>query len=499
MGAQFGDRGQQRVPTCGRFALLCPWLAVHAQQMSARELHIKADFALRDYFGWANPEPGPAASEDFSPRPIPRYRNLTKDEFNELVGKGIPFILEDAADGWEISSWRCSTFSKEFPNFKFRQEYSVFQSRGDESNRETFEGQAKPWWTQRRPNNFKDLPDDAPKYAPFYWDFLKAWDNEPERGWVVSEKGGKGIAEARKLHQQQVRSAVQRVESLVPFPRCMPEEVVEYAKRSTEFWLQPAETGSAAHIDGHCSSTIAFTLGAKGVQKRWRLQMVPPEPLTLPDAYKDGRVYATKEWFPQWEGITHHGEAIIFYTGFIHEGLNVSPRSSGTLEGHSDDSPEALDERCIIGLTYQFNAPMASGLYRHFYQRLRRLEEIRQCREDARGWAALGGKWPKVRDSDEAAVRRLSAERAAVADADGDGAISAMELEAFWSRSKRKGEHQSTSMVFEDLLRFHDADGDKRLAVAEVVETMGAIYAIEKEAWWAERREKSKARQKKEL
>jgi len=140
-----------------------------------KELQIKLDDSLHKYYGWPATAWNETSLRDaYRPRPIERHRNLTKDEFAWLVARGIPFILEDASDpDWDISSWRCSSFNKEFPNFKFRQEYSLAQIRGDESNLETFSGEADQWWTQKRPNNFDNLPDDAPKYAPFYWDFAK--------------------------------------------------------------------------------------------------------------------------------------------------------------------------------------------------------------------------------------------------------------------------------------------------------------------------------------
>jgi len=454
-----------------------------------KELQIKLDDSLLKYYGWPATAWNETSLRDaYHPRPIERHRNLTKDEFARLVARGIPFILEDASDpDWDISSWRCSSFNKEFPNFKFRQEYSLAQIRGDESNLETFSGEADQWWTQKRPNNFNNLPDDAPKYTPFYWDFAKAWESEPERGWLAADgdgggdMDGGGVAPRQGSQRARVRSAVGRVQGLARLPRCLSEENARETKHSLEFWLQPAESGSAAHIDGHCSSTMAFTFGAPTVQKRWRLQMVPPKPTPLPDAYKDGMVYAGKEWFPQWEGTTAHGEAIVFYPGMLHEGMNVSPIPAA--------AEDPLDERCIIGMTYQFNTPMATGLYRHFYERFRRLDELRPCRRGVKDLALFGVELPLFADTDVA--NKHASQRAQEIDADSDGIISKAEVEAY--RRKIGGKTKMTAQLptWQDLVYFHDLNDDGNLDVVEAVENMQKFSVVEA---LARREEKQRAK-----
>eukprot|EP00971_Amphidinium_carterae_P209310 4152023-Amphidinium_carterae.1 len=62
-----------------------------------------------------------------------------------------------------------------FAGVKFRQEY------GRDENRVTF---GKSDWLKKKTKIRREvpLPPDAPQFAPFYSDLVKAWRNEPERG-----------------------------------------------------------------------------------------------------------------------------------------------------------------------------------------------------------------------------------------------------------------------------------------------------------------------------
>mmetsp|Transcript_75148 Transcript_75148/g.156605 ORF Transcript_75148/g.156605 Transcript_75148/m.156605 type:complete len:527 (+) Transcript_75148:38-1618(+) len=438
-------------------------------KIPARELDIKLDDFLYKYYNWtASPSDLDVDSvKRYKPRPIPRYRNLTTDEFSNLVASGIPFILEDAADpAWPIFKWKCSSFDKEFPNFKFRQEYSDAQNSGDESNLETFGASTgAPWWMQQRPNNFRNLPTGAPKYAPFYWDFAKGWETEADRGWLEQDArtpGGQVMSD--KARSQKIKREAEAVQALAQLPRCMKQSNsnAEEAKHSLEFWLQPFESGSGAHIDGHCTSTIAFTFGAPGVQKRWRLQMLPPKPAPVRDAYKDGTVYRSNEWHHQWEGLVGHGEAIVFYPGIIHEGLNVSPEPIGNV-----DRDKKFDEQCIIGMTYQFGQPMPSAMYRHFIDRLSRTDELQHCRQESRAMAGMGMEMASF--SKEKAARLKSAQqRSTDLDENGDGEITEAELQSFRSRNRgRQVKMSREAPSWENILNFFDTDKDGRLSKDE--------------------------------
>lgn len=480
-----------------------------------KESQIRADPDFLAYYrrpggGVNSTEPSPVSNKSATAVAVQRFRNLTRERFDQLVARGIPFIIEDAASGWDISAWTCGAFSAEFQSLKFRQEYSAAQGRGDESNLETFGSAPGSWWAEKRPNNFKDLPADAPKYAPFYWDIVKAWDSEPERGWFDPRHSGTasgGGGPTRTDGTSRVWEAVHRVRGLARLPPGADEANAKHMKRTLEFWLQPAESGSLAHVDSHCAATVAFTFGGKAVRKRWRLQLLPLNPGTELDAYTDGRVYQKKEWFPQWEGITRHGEAIVFYPGMLHEGMNLSPMPGGDVEA-------AVDEACIVGMTYQISHPLASGFFRHFHPRLRRLDEIKGCRHSFQDLAFFGVDQPLSPDEDRA--RGVAAERARELDRDGDGTVSMEEAADYYERSRagllrdvvpqepfvqggpppqKKNARRRVSSKpprWEDVLGYHDVDWDGKIDVQEAAENMRAFSLAEARV----RREETMARHK---
>lgn len=456
------------------------------------------------------------------PAQLERYRDLTAERFAGLVRRGIPFIVEDAAGPqWEISSWKCSTFTSEFPNFRLRQEYSKKQKRGDPGNYETFgsvgsfasvggkkqkasaskaKANRAPWWTEKRPNNIKDLPEDAPKYAPFYWDFAKASQIQPERGWLPGDEVGKRVQRrSGKEHKEAaalLQKTLQRVRGLAHLPAWVDVANTQDMNNSLEFWLQPSESGSAAHIDGDCGAAIAFTFGGREVRKRWRLQMLPPTPVLLEGAYSGGEAYRTNEWSPTWVGDTRHGDAIVFFPGMLHEGVNVSPPARP-----DEDFIEAHDEACIVGMTYRLSQPLPTGVFRQFHPRLRRAAGVGNCQRRIQDLALFGVDQPLLTDVDRA--REIAQQRALELDSDSDGTVSPEEAVGYYTRSKagymsangaearrchlmscKRRKVSNELPRWDDLLDYHDTSADGNISFDEAVAGMHAFALAEAQIRW---------------
>mmetsp|Transcript_86530 Transcript_86530/g.279288 ORF Transcript_86530/g.279288 Transcript_86530/m.279288 type:complete len:170 (-) Transcript_86530:220-729(-) len=151
--------------------------------------------------------------------------------------------------------------------------------------------------------------------------------------------------------------------------------------------------------------------------------------------------------------------------------------------------PYGLVDEAVGGMTYQFNTPMATGLYRHFYERFRRLDELRPCRRGVKDLALFGVELPLFADTDVA--NKHASQRAQEIDADSDGIISKAEVEAY--RRKIGGKTKMTAQLptWQDLVYFHDLNDDGNLDVVEAVENMQKFSVVEA---LARREEKQRAK-----
>lgn len=356
-----------------------------------------------------------------------RYAKLPLEEFTRLGSSGVPFVVSDACADCPIKTWSCEELSKKFSGVKFRREYN----RGDERNLETF---GTTDWTRQKVKikRAMGLPKDAPQYASFYSDLVKAWRSERERGW--------GDKSAVKKMEKTIKDASK------PMYFMDPRNAREMAE-NPEFWLQPPETGSMAHLDEHCYSTIAVTLS--GV-KRWRFASIPAEP--HPSGYFDGLVYDRGEWDPIFNFTTRPGEAVIFPPGMIHEGLSVG-------------------EDCVSSITYQFPIPAPVHYWRSFWPRVRRTKDMRGCHAMIRVWATLGDLSIKPRPfgKAEAYAKTLGKKL----DTNGDGRFSLEEV-----LSRLQGD-KNTAI---DALRYHDVNADGHATLDEFAQSFAAWSAVDHKA-----------------
>lgn len=374
---------------------------------------------LSEYFG--------LGSEGGKPSPVRRVANLSSLEFERLARSGVPFVVTDAGRDLPMREWSCEYMQRTFGDVRFRREYG-----SGEANREVFRDD---WTRQKVPIKGRKLPAGAPKYAPFYSDIVKARQEEPERKW--------GKKKAAVAMEKAIIDATKA-------PYFMDKANLPEMKRNPEFWLQPPETGSLAHMDEHCIPTIATTLS--GV-KRWRLASIPEKP--HPEGYFDGLVYQRDEWDPMFEFETRPGESVIFPPGMIHEGLSVG-----------DD--------CVSSITYQFLMPAPVAYWRSFFPRVRRTPDMRSCIPFIAQMATLGDTQYTPRAYKEAFEDGKSL--GARLDRNSDGSISVEEIAP---RFKGQRKSQTSVDIALDAHHYHDINGDGTTTVEEFADSFARWSDVE--------------------
>eukprot|EP00419_Tripos_fusus_P048326 CAMPEP_0172828436 /NCGR_PEP_ID=MMETSP1075-20121228/20842_1 /TAXON_ID=2916 /ORGANISM="Ceratium fusus, Strain PA161109" /LENGTH=415 /DNA_ID=CAMNT_0013670435 /DNA_START=42 /DNA_END=1289 /DNA_ORIENTATION=+ len=369
---------------------------------------------LREYFGLNESTSGPGV--------VQRVSNISIVDFARLARSGVPFVIVDGGRDSAMKRWNCEHMQNEFKDVRFRSEYGE-----SEMNMDVL---GSDWTRQKRPIRGRKLPPGAPKYAPFYSDVVKARKDEPERKWGKKKAAStmeKAIVEATEV------------------PYFLHQDNIQEMKTNPEFWLQPPETGSLAHMDEHCIPTMATTLS--GV-KRWRLAAIPEKP--HPKGYFDGLVYERDEWDPLFSFETRPGETVIFPPGMIHEGLSVG-------------------EDCVSSITYQFPFPAPVAYWRAFFPRIRRTLDMRNCLTQIQYWATLNDRSFRPKPYAEAVTHAKGVGKRI--DSDSDSKLSIEEI------SKRMAGGPRSMML--DAWNYHDINGDGKVEVAEFVDNFAVWSAVE--------------------
>ena len=183
-----------------------------------------------------------------------RFRDLAPDRAQDLISRGIPFVVEDGTRGWPMEAWDCEYFTDAtaFRGARLRREYDNHGDVNQVQMRDAWTGDQVPI------KGGEAIPPNGPRFQPFYWDIVKAWRDERHRGWGAD-----------------VPAQIRHVQESTRVPYFLPAANLPEMRQNPEFWLQPPGAGTQAHLDEHCISTITATLSGA---KRWRLQLVPPEP-----------------------------------------------------------------------------------------------------------------------------------------------------------------------------------------------------------------------------
>lgn len=374
---------------------------------------------LRDFFGLNGSHSGPGVVE--------RVSNISIMDFDRLARSGMPFVIVDGGRDSPMKSWSCEHMQKQFADVRFRSEYG-----NSEINKDLL---GSDWTRQKRRIKGRKLPPGAPKFAAFYSDVVKARKQEPERQW-----GKKKAAVAME----------KAIVDATTVPYFLHNDNIREMKQNPEFWLQPPETGSMAHMDEHCISTMATTLS--GV-KRWRLASIPNKP--HPQGYFDGLVYERNEWDPFLQFETRPGETVIFPPGMIHEGLSVG-------------------EDCVASITYQFPFPAPVAYWRTFFPRIRRTLDMRNCLSQIQGWATLNDRSFRPKPYAEALTYAKGVAKRV--DSNSDLQLSVDEVSA------RLGGQRKRGPALLDAWHYHDINGDGKVEVSEFVENFAVWSAVELKA-----------------
>jgi len=219
--------------------------------------------------------------------------------------------------------------------------------------------------------------------------------------------------------------------------------------RTPEFWFAGSGAGAMAHMDTHIMTTISIQLAGT---KRWRLgYMAPRQAPFLAMVYQDGDIYkAGKTWSPHFSVELKKGEALFVPPGMVHETLNIGGK-----------------QNCTASVTFQFNTPFPSRLYRTYLPRVRRtadiheawpvLAELATLKSDVSQTLLQGAPYAKAR-MDALTPGVSVGRRFEQLDKNGDGRLDRKEL---------PGESVN------DLLGFHDLDEDGAIARLEFAEVYG--------------------------
>jgi len=334
----------------------------------------------------------------------PRVRNLSPEDFIKLAQAGKPFVVTDMIKDLKMAGWTCDTIREEFKDGRMHQEYGASAARDLDDQRI---GDLS-WKTAKAPSGAADRK--APQLAPFYW-------------------GVKDGKDRQMLH---------KVRQFVTFPYFMDEQRnFQEVMGSPEFWFSMPGAGAKAHMDAHCESTMTLQLDGS---KRWRIALASQTNRSQRlGTYGDGAVYRRAEgWQPTYDFVLEKGEALFFPPAFIHESTNVG-------------------DNCAASITHQYSYPMASGFFRAWWPRTRRIGDMNECWGKISSWANLGRHGVLGQPRTAASVEALRLFKAA--DTNGDGSLAMPEL------TRSTGHHEAAM----NSRGFHDTDQDGVISEDEFV------------------------------
>ncbi|CAK0824379.1 unnamed protein product [Prorocentrum cordatum] len=261
------------------------------------------------------------------------------------------------------------------------------------------------------------------------------------------------------------------------------------ANESQEFWFSLQNGSVMVHADTYCIPAVSLQLRGR---KQWRLMPAPPRIPSVLDRYDshDGGLYRTALWRPAYEAEVQEGEAIVFFPSQFHETF----------------VPEEGNPRCTVATTFQFQHPLPVRYFRAFLPTLANshLYYEGHCKDLWHSWTtlerpgsaqaeSLAKSLARWKTTPDAARARASAERRfAEVDADGDGALSLQEVQAYlgspsrrWARwfltedyfydwrpeapEREAMEREVLESRAGDTLHYHDADADGKVSRAEFV------------------------------
>jgi hypothetical protein len=375
-----------------------------------------------------------------------RVRNVADKEFNDLVRRGYPFVVEDCIPSNELSNMPCSEYGKRFPQEHMKAEYTPGQAHvylGDSD-----------WHSVKKPTAKakKHLSLGKPLSGPYVWHVKDE---------TVDKKTKPTLAKMFPVPYFLNHSTVNREESLDSF----------------EFWFGLEEGGTQAHADAYCETTLSMQLRGKKV---WRLGAFPNITNAFqPHSFHDAQIYKTDWlWQPEYEEAVGAGECMVFPMGYIHE-TYIYPGDGG-------------EDVCSVASTYQIQDPQAVFQWKNFLTRwgLSHYAREEPCIDRMEPYVHLGHRGPKGKD--EKQIREGAKQVFAAADTDGNGRVTRKELEANqgpqhfpWTNIRgdkkavlAKASKEKVAWMVEDTVLYHDSNGDGEVSLEEFEDSVLKFWAI---------------------
>eukprot|EP00933_Yihiella_yeosuensis_P014640 TRINITY_DN13045_c0_g1_i3.p1 TRINITY_DN13045_c0_g1~~TRINITY_DN13045_c0_g1_i3.p1 ORF type:complete len:491 (+),score=99.32 TRINITY_DN13045_c0_g1_i3:106-1578(+) len=393
--------------------------------------------------------------EALAPGSVPRMKaaDLTREDFDRRIQDGEVFIVEDFGKEWPMEKWDCEFFRSD-PVFKgARMSVSYDENAGADGKPPSL---GSDWLAKKVKSGAAD--EDAPQQSPFYWGIKDILYEDTNPNLLGSWK----------------KEMLTKVQKHIKLPAFMDPSNLDGFKRTPEFWFSSAGSGAKAHMDTHIQTTISIQLAG---EKRWRLGFMGERRAPyLEMIYTDGRAYKGghtglpgDKWNPEFTLSLKQGEALFMPPGFIHETRNEA---------------QAGKDGCGASVTFQFDHPMASRMFRNFLPRVRRTADIHEIWNPVAAWAWLGGPTPKPEANRkfykkghpyaEAKKQVLektgpAGKRFASLDKDKDGVLTHGELKDV-----------ATEDGARDMIGFHDLNRDGQISLAEYAEVFAFWAATEK-------------------
>jgi len=386
----------------------------------------------------------PAPASEFKPKAqIPRFTNITHEQFVKLVRRGQPFVVDDCVKDHPMMGFVCKDFSEKWPKGQMKAEYSG-------GGRTTLGDPA--WYSTARP--------------------AKGWPDHMTAGRRIS---GPYVWHVKDEEPLPVKRSVQEYWKTPYFLNGTHMNRLE-AWDSFEMWFSLPDGGAMAHSDSYNEMTISAQFTGT---KKWRLMMFP-ELNTIFDSFEsfDTGVYKVNKWAPEYEFDVGPGQCFVFPPGYMHETWS---------------NPD-INDVCATATTFQFNAPFPAQYIRNFLPRFSNshLVSAENAMEIYSSYATIAKVQPKP-TSDKAEIQRRVDSKFADLDADKDGKITEEELRAFfltnpkgkwgqayefaWTRyikdpqvkkemAKERGEYRAG-----DTLAWHDLNEDGHVSKEELLQT----------------------------
>lgn len=384
----------------------------------------------------------PAPSSQFTPRAeIVRRTHITTDEFNDLIRKGQPFVVDDCAQGWPYLDWTCEDFAKSYPKGNMKSEYSPGQARQSVGDHK--------WHQKVRPAKKEDqhISNGQMIAGPYVWHVK---DEEP-------------------------RETKRDIQTRWLPPYFMKNTTVNHREAwdSFEFWFAMPGGGAFAHSDSYNEMTISAQLRGRKV---WRLGMYPEVP-TIFDSFDsfDTGIYGAGKWEPEYEFEVGPGACFVFPPAYIHE-TYVQPKDNS---------------ECTVATTFQFNVPFPAAYIQSYLHRLMHSHLVWQ-----EGAADLWAPYVQITeneplpptDNDGKDIDDRVASILAVVDLNDDGRLTRQELAHFyhedersawtkrsfsWSQQVSAADRKQAAWELSesrvgDVLAWHDEDGDGEISKNEL-------------------------------